>query len=101
MSPEELSIMDLAAFLRMPVYKLINEMPYEEFLLWGEYFEERPIGVRDDYRAAVIVSAFQPKADVTRMFPSLVGKKPKAAGIKDSLFYNLMKKAKYGVILED
>ena len=34
----------------MPVYKLLEEMPYEEFSKWLEYFRRRPVDWRADDR---------------------------------------------------
>lgn len=104
MSPEQLSLMELALTFRMPLYKLLNEMPYEEFLLWGEYFEERPLGAREDYRAALLISAQQPKVDILKLFPSLSPRSEKAeglSGLKNSQFYQFMKNSSGGVILGD
>jgi hypothetical protein len=100
MSPEELSLMELALLFRMPLYKLMNEMPYEEYLLWGEYLSERPIGVREDYRTALLLSAQAPKADIGKLFPSLAIKQKNENSIVNSVFYQLMKKSTGGIILE-
>jgi len=41
----------------MPVYKLREEMPYDELSGWFSYFEQRPIGWREDDRAFKLMQA--------------------------------------------
>jgi len=41
--------------LRTPLYKLKEEMPYDELLGWMSYFEERPVGWRDDDRTFKLI----------------------------------------------
>jgi hypothetical protein len=55
----------------MPVYKLINEMPYEEFIGWMAYFEARPYEWRSDDRAAKLIQAWGAKEKPWKIFPSL------------------------------
>ena len=55
----------------MPVYKLMEEMPYEEVLKWGIYFKKRPFGWREDDRTAKIMMAFGVKAKPEQLFASL------------------------------
>lgn len=55
----------------MPVYKLIEEMPYEELQCWFEYFEKRPIGWREDDRTYKLLQAQGVKAKGTEIFRSL------------------------------
>jgi len=43
--------------LGMPVYKLMEEMPYQELVNWFKYLKVRPYGWRDDYRAFSIMSS--------------------------------------------
>ena len=47
---DDIAVYELAYHLHMPVYKLAEEMPYEEFMGWMTYFERRPIGWREDNR---------------------------------------------------
>jgi hypothetical protein len=35
----------------MPVFVIEEQMSYEEFLKWQDYFKQRPVGWRGDYRA--------------------------------------------------
>lgn len=71
LSDEELTLFEIAYHLRIPVYKLVEEMPYEEFLGWCSYFERRPVGWRDDYRAYTIISSNGVKVKPEKVFTSL------------------------------
>ena len=55
----------------MPVYVLEQEMPYDELVRWYAYFEKRPIGWREDDRAAKQIQAAGVKEKVWNLFPSL------------------------------
>lgn len=55
----------------MPVYKLLDEMPYEEFIKWHLYFEARPIGWREDDRTMKLLQAQGVKANPESIFASL------------------------------
>ena len=39
----------------MPVYSMLDTMPYVEFVGWMEYLSRRPIGWRDDARAYRVI----------------------------------------------
>jgi hypothetical protein len=63
---------ELAFNLQMPMYQLEAEMPQEELLMWAKYFEARPVGWRDDHRAAMIISSSgNTKAKPQQIFSSL------------------------------
>ena len=55
----------------MPVHKLADEMPYEEFLGWMNYFERRPVDWRADDRAAKLLQAQGVKEKPWNLFGSL------------------------------
>lgn len=55
----------------MPVYKLAQEMPYDEFLGWLAYFDARPVEWRADDRAAKMIQAQGVKAKPAELFSSL------------------------------
>jgi len=55
----------------MPVYKLLDEMPYEEFLGWNQFFTSRPVGWREDYRTSLLLSAQGVKKKGSEIFDSL------------------------------
>jgi len=55
----------------MPVYKLLEEMPYEELLGWFSYFEKRPFGWQADDRAAKLLQVQGVKSKPQELFSSL------------------------------
>lgn len=94
LTDEELDVMELAFHLKMPLYKLLNEMPYQEYLAWCAYFRQRPAGQAEDYRAAILVSAFAPKAPIETLFPSLARQEPTIGeALKHSAFFGKMMSA--------
>jgi hypothetical protein len=66
-----MTIYEIAYHLRMPVYKLSNEMPYTEFLDWLEYFDRRPVEWRSDSRAYKLMQAQGVKEKPENLFESL------------------------------
>jgi hypothetical protein len=55
----------------MPVHRLADEMPYEEFLGWMNYFERRPLGWRDDDRTVKLLQVQGVKEKPWHLFSSL------------------------------
>ena len=99
LTEEEVQLFELAFLLRMPVYKLVQEMPYEEMLGWFAYFKLRPPGWREDYRASVISQSMGAKMDASKVFPALAALKREAApdkGLKTSAFFMAMMNATEG-----
>ncbi len=89
--------MRLALLFRMPLYKLANEMPYDEYVAWLSYLEEEPPERAADYRAAMIVSAFAGKVKLTEMFPTLAKRQNNMAeSLKNSAFMQHILNAKGG-----
>lgn len=79
----------------MPVYKLLEEMPHEELLLWIEYFKQRPIGWREDDRTMKLLQAQGVKESPGKIFSSLkaIYEPPEAVGTlvnKESLMFRMM-----------
>ena len=68
---EELSLFDMAYNLRMPVYKLLEEMTYEELLGWYAYFKKRPVGWREDHRTSIGILSTGADIDPKEVFPTL------------------------------
>lgn len=62
---------EVAYHLRMPLYIIKAEMPYDEYIGWLKYFEERPIGWRDDIRFMKILQSLGIKAKPEALFESL------------------------------
>lgn len=105
LSDEELELFELAYLLRMPVYKLLDEMPYEEYLGWQDYFRKRPPGWREDFRVSLQLKAAGVKADASKIFPSLarIGKPNSLAdSLKGStLFQKMLSTKGHKINLED
>lgn len=86
----------------MPVYKMMNEMPYEEFLKWNDFFGKRPIGWREDLRAYYILRANGVEKKGPEIFPSLIpifgdsSKSNAISSLKGSYLFNKMMGAKGG-----
>ena len=55
----------------MPVYELLENMPYEEFLGWLNYFEQRPVGWREDDRTMKLLQAQGVTEKPHKIFQSL------------------------------
>jgi hypothetical protein len=91
----------------MPVYKLMNEMPYDELLAWIHYFETRPIGWREDLRTAYMMRTFGDKRKPGEIFASIaaIESRPKkedpVASLKGSSLFSRMLSAKKGDKLEN
>ena len=62
---------DLASMFNIPLYRLLDEMPYEEFLGWMSYLDMRPIGWREDLRVYKLLQAQGVKADADKVFSSI------------------------------
>jgi len=87
LSREEIGVMELALMLHMPVYKLLGEMPYDEFTAWFEYMNIRPPGWKEDRRAFLLLSVHNPKLKPEDLFPTLahikeVGENEKDVSVK-------------------
>jgi hypothetical protein len=87
--------MEIALLFKIPLYKLLEEMPYQEYITWLTFLKKRPIGIREDYRAAAIIKSLSKDAPITEMFPSLAPKNEGAteliSSIKSSKIFSLMK----------
>ena len=55
----------------MPIYKMAEEMSYEEFLGWMDYLECRPIGWREDDRIFKVLQTQGVKGQPYQYFPTL------------------------------
>lgn len=71
LTEEELSLYELAFLLRTPVYKILEEMPFDEMIKWHEYLQVRPYGWREDRRTALTMSALGATVDINQTFPTL------------------------------
>lgn len=92
----------------MPIYKLKEEMPFEELQGWQAYFDKRPVGWKDDLRTYYLLGAQGDKRKPGEIFESLakITSRPKAeAGntlqaLKGSMLFMQMLNAKGGDKLE-
>jgi hypothetical protein len=66
-----LAIYELAFHLHLPIYKLESEMTYEELLGWFSYFEQRPVGWREDDRTMKYLQTQGVKEKPWNIFASL------------------------------
>lgn len=87
----------------MPVYKLCQEMTYEELKGWFNYFEQRPYGWRDDDRTHKLLQAQGVKEKPWKIFHTLdaIYNRPAKEGFNPSAFkastmFHKMLKAKGG-----
>lgn len=64
-------IYEIAFYLKIPIYKLADEMPYEELLGWLAYFDRRPIEWKADDRAYKLMRVQGLKESAQNVFPSL------------------------------
>lgn len=79
-------------------------MTYEELQGWLSYFEQRPVGWRDDDRTSKLLQAQGVKESPIKLFPSLAaihrsGKSEgsfDASGLKSSALFQKMMAAKGG-----
>lgn len=101
MSDEELAAYELAFHLKMPVYQLVEEMPYTEFVMWLSYMEQRPVEWRDDLRTYRLLQAQGVKERAENLFATLspifnpVTEDPMRS-LKGSFLYKMMGEAKNG-----
>lgn len=99
----DLDLYEIAYNLGLPLYKLIEEMPYLELKGWIEFFKKRPVGWREDNRTALLMRAFGVKEKPEIIFPSLAALKenaPKTVGLRGSKMLQMMLSAKGGQKLE-
>jgi hypothetical protein len=97
LTDEEMQIFDIAYKLHLPVYIIMDEMSYEEFLGWIAYFDKQPPGWQEDYRTSLIMRSFGAEIKPEDVFPSLrhiqevstIGIK----GLTGSVMFTMMQKA--------
>jgi hypothetical protein len=67
-------------------------MPYEEFVGWLKYFEQRPSGWRDDQRASLLLQAQGIKKRPEELFSSLKAIKKSSLRATGGIDPNFMRK---------
>jgi hypothetical protein len=63
-------VFEVAYELKMSVSQVM-EMEYEELLKWCDYFEQRPIGWREDLRFLKVLQAAGVKESPAKLFSSI------------------------------
>lgn len=102
-----MSLYDVAFQLKLPLYKLVNEMSHEELLGWFAYFDKQPPGWREDHRTAMLMQSMGSKAKPSDLFASLKhmedlrSEESAAASIKSSMFFTKMLSAVGGDSIKD
>ena len=77
-------------------------MSYDEFIKCTVYFEQRPIGWREDLRTAYLMNTFGERRKPTEIFPSVAAvfnkqkQKSPADSLKGSFLFSKMLGAKGG-----
>lgn len=89
----------------MPVYKVMEEMPYDEMMAWISYFETKPIGWREDLRTSYLMRTMGDKRKPQEVFPSLsvlfnAKSSDPMSSLKSSKMFSRMLGAKGGDKLE-
>jgi len=102
-----LPVMELALALHTPLYELLENMSFQEFNLWMEYFNQRPIGWREDERTFRLLRAAGVKSNPEALFSSLAAMKkhenkrtPRPVPGAGSFLHTAMMNAKGGVKLD-
>jgi len=93
--------MELAFSLRLPLYELLAQMSFKEYLMWAAYFEQRPPGWREDDRTFKMMKALGAKANAGDVFPSLgvmLRNREATSNVprKGTLIHSMMMKARGG-----
>jgi hypothetical protein len=99
-----MAMYEIAFHLKKFVHEL-EDITYEELLGWFQYFENRPIGWREDDRASKLLQAQGVKEKAWKLFPSLEKiyhpkDRTDDRGLKTSQFWVNMLTAKGGDSLE-
>lgn len=103
-----MALYELAFMLRIPLYQLKSEMPFEELRGWEAYFDRRPPGWQDDLRAYYLMQIQGDKRRPGEIFESLrklhAGSAPDPKNhlpsLKNSFIFQQMMNAKGGDKLE-
>ena len=93
--------MEIAFYLKIPLYELLDKMSFLEFNLWVQYFDQRPVGWQEDDRTYKVLRALGVKAGAGELFSSLSRmtentKKKAAIPGKGSFLHEAMLNAKGG-----
>ena len=84
-------IMEVAHELHRPLPDLLDEMTHQELSLWASYFNQRPIGWREDQRAANIMASTSGSEDCWKHFASLVKMREHDESVENAPTLSLIK----------
>jgi hypothetical protein len=94
---------EIAYNLKIPVYQLLTEMPYDELLKWTSFFRKRPVGWQEDQRTYLLLRAAGVKGSAENIFHSLKvikqeqeNKQVPDQAVPKGKFLEMMLKAKNG-----
>jgi hypothetical protein len=74
---------EIAYHLKIPMYELVENMPYEELLCWLDYFDRRPVDWRSDDRTFKLLQVQGYKGKPESVFQSLAALNQKRAAAKN------------------
>ena len=97
MTEEERTVYNIAYHLRIPVYKLMQEMPYDEFKNWCTFFAENPPKRHSDYQTVMLMRMQGFKGDPSSVFESL-RKRPTEGSVGETLKSSAMFKFMQGAV---
>ena len=86
----------------MPVYQMLEEMPYSEFVGWTLFYEKRPKGWQDKYNTFLLMQAWGGGKNTKPwdIFPELErvfkNENSATASLKGSALFNFIRSAKGG-----
>jgi hypothetical protein len=78
----------------------LHELPFDELSSWMKFFDQRPVGWREDFRFAQLMRTFGDKRKPTEMFSSIktISEESENIGmnLRNSFIFHKMLSAKGG-----
>ena len=91
---------ELAYLLHVPIEYIRDELAYDDFIAWQQYFVQRPVQWREDVRAFKLFARLGDKSKPEDVFESLATMKTHTAktktNLENSALFKFMKEAKGG-----
>lgn len=95
-----MAVYEIAFHLKKTIYEIADQMTYEEFLGWLNYFERRPVGWREDSRTYKLLQVQGVKEKPWNLFETLASMKESSAppdkNLQNSFLFQKMLSAKGG-----
>jgi len=88
-----MAVYELAFNLGKYAHEVMEEMPYDEFSKWMAFFEEKPIGWREDQRTFMMLRAQGVKESMSTLFPSLAPKAKRSVTDDDIMDVDSLKRS--------